>query len=84
MSDAPTSGIIFDEHGPAAPGSGGAAAAPLTAGEIFDIAWAVASSAWIDRCVRNSPIAQSAAAWNHLGSVLPQLKTMLEAELMKR
>ena len=81
MSDAPTTGFIADEHGPAAPG---APAVPLTAGEAFDIAWAVASSAWIDRCVRNSPIAQSAAAWNHLGSVLPQLKTMLEAELTKR
>jgi hypothetical protein len=81
MSEAPTTGFTADEHGLAAPG---AEAAPITAGESFDIAWTVASSAWIDRYVRNSPLAQSAAAWNHLGAALPQLKTMLETELMKR
>lgn len=45
--------------------------------------WAVASSRWINDHIRNSPVAQSTEAWNHLGSVLHKLREYLEAEMKK-
>ena len=86
MSDTPTTGLIHDEHGPAAPAAPAPAqpAAVPGAGETFDAAWAIALANWTSRYIRNSPVAQSTEAWNHLGAVMPQLKTLLEAELMKR
>lgn len=52
-------------------------------GKISDEAWLYATSAWTNEHVRNSPIAQSIEAWNHLGLILPHLRTLLETELSK-
>jgi hypothetical protein len=46
--------------------------------------WTVATSRWINNHVRNSPIAQSTEAWNHLGVVLQHLYGLLEDELKQR
>lgn len=50
---------------------------------ISDGLWSVATSTWIHNHIRNSPIAQSTEAWQHLGLVLPQLRGYLESELAK-
>lgn len=50
---------------------------------IPDDIWARASSLWIDRYVRNSPIAQHVEAWNHLGGILPKLRELLLDELTR-
>lgn len=50
---------------------------------ISDSAWAIASSTWVHNHVRNSPMAESAAGWNHLGTILPRLREYLEIEMAK-
>jgi hypothetical protein len=86
MSDDPAAGMIHDETGPIAPAPASAvpAASSAPAEAIPHDAWAAAVATWIGTHVRNSPIAESAAGWNHLGTIMPHLKTMLEAELAKR
>lgn len=44
---------------------------------IPDSTWETAVARWIESHVRNSPIAGSTEAWNHLHSVLPKLKEFL-------
>lgn len=51
--------------------------------EVPEDAWTVAVATWINNHVRNSPIAGSVEAWNHLGGVLPELKRLLNDELRK-
>jgi hypothetical protein len=55
-----------------------------TTSVISDDAWSVALGSWIDAHVRNSPVASATEAWNHLMSVLPNLRARLETELGKK
>jgi hypothetical protein len=47
---------------------------------ISDEAWNAALTLWIDRHVRNSPIAAVVEAWNCLGAALPHLKVYLNQQ----
>lgn len=57
------------------------AATVSTSSKISDEAWNGATSTWIDRHVRNSPLSGATEAWNHLNSVLHRLREYLESEL---
>lgn len=37
--------------------------------------------AWVDKHVRNSPVARSTEAWNHLQKILPELAPLIEKEV---
>ena len=81
--DEPTEALPVTDLSPAPEG-----AVPLTTSEapapaISDGVWSAATSSWISAHVRNSPIAQSVEAWTHLGTILPRLRALLEAELSK-
>ena len=49
---------------------------------ISDASWEAATGAWINSHVRNSPMAVS-ESWNHLSTVLPRLRELLETELRR-
>jgi hypothetical protein len=49
--------------------------------KISDDAWARASGTWVDQHLRSTPVSQSSESWNHLMSVIPRLRDLLEAEL---
>ena len=48
---------------------------------IPQASWDRAVGAWFHYHVRSSPIAQATGAWEHLNTVLPRLKELLEREL---
>ena len=59
-------------------------AAPASGPEIIPTAaWEAALGNWLGAHVRGTPVTEAAQAWAHLSSVLPELKTFLEAELAK-
>ena len=45
--------------------------------------WAEAVAVWVDSHIRNSPVAQSTAAWNHLMASLEHLRVHVNAHLKK-
>jgi len=57
-------------------------AAP-TGNKISDSAWQAAVGSWMDRHVKNSPIAQNTDAYNHLSSIADNLRDLLEIELRR-
>lgn len=58
-----------------------AVVAPSSPKKISDEAWSNAIGAWVDQYLRSTPVTQTSEGWNHLVSVIPRLRELLEAEL---
>jgi hypothetical protein len=74
------------EPDPANPGGSiteSQAAAPDPNEVISQSVWETALNNWLGAHIRGTPVTEYSQAWAHLSSVLPELKTFLEAELAK-
>ena len=85
MSDNPLSGIETEVETEVA--TAVEAALPASVASVLEIipqaVWETALNNWLGTHIRGTPVTEASQAWQHLSSVLPELKVFLDAELVK-